>query len=172
MSGPPHSVAVALCATPARLTETRLQQKLLRKKKNESWAMRRFENIRGLTSPTLGVGGNLLCKIVQFGFFGVAHPSRMLVSASRRNSLSLTRESRSASTQQEKSAIARRARQHPRRARYPIRIRSRYSSSRPSFVSRRKRRRLLRQLKRKWSQSSSQRRVSIFRWINRPQARA
>jgi hypothetical protein len=38
LSGPPHSVAVALCATPARLTETRLQQKLLRKKKNESWA--------------------------------------------------------------------------------------------------------------------------------------
>ena len=70
MSGPPHSVAVALCATPARLTETRLQQKLLRKKKNESWTMRRFENIRGLTSPTLGVGGNLLCKIVQFGLLG------------------------------------------------------------------------------------------------------
>ena len=44
-------------------------EKLLRKKENESWAMRRFENVRGLTSPTLGVGGNLLCKIVQFGFF-------------------------------------------------------------------------------------------------------
>src|SRR5947207_8729575 len=44
-------------------------EKLLRKKKNESWAMRRFENIRRLTSPTLGVGGNLLCKIVQSGFF-------------------------------------------------------------------------------------------------------
>jgi len=40
LSGPPHSVAVALCETPARLIETRLQQKLLRKKKNESWAMR------------------------------------------------------------------------------------------------------------------------------------
>jgi hypothetical protein len=37
LSGPPHSVAVALCATPGRLTEMRLQQKLLRKKKNESW---------------------------------------------------------------------------------------------------------------------------------------
>ena len=69
LSGSPHSVAVALCATRARLTEARLQQKLLREKKNESWAMRRFENVRGLTSPTLGVGGNLLCKIVQFGFF-------------------------------------------------------------------------------------------------------
>jgi hypothetical protein len=40
LSGPPHSVAVALCATPARLTEARLQQKLLRKKKNESWMIR------------------------------------------------------------------------------------------------------------------------------------
>ena len=99
LSGPPHSVAVALCATPARLTKTRLQQKLLRKKENESWAMRRFESIRGLTSPTLGVGGNLLCKIVQFGLLGVAHASRVLVSASRRNSLSLMRESRSAATQ-------------------------------------------------------------------------
>src|SRR5947208_9945474 len=42
-------------------------KKLLRKKKNESWTMRRLVAIRGLTSPTLGVGGNLLCKIVQFG---------------------------------------------------------------------------------------------------------
>jgi hypothetical protein len=38
------SVVVALCAAPARLIETRLQQKLLRKKKNESWAMRCPEN--------------------------------------------------------------------------------------------------------------------------------
>src|SRR5205807_10361629 len=49
----------------------------------------------GLTSPTLGVGGNLLCEIVQFGSFWGAHPSRMLVSASRRNDLFSTRESRS-----------------------------------------------------------------------------
>src|SRR6266480_2185669 len=48
----------------------------------------------GLTSPTLRVGGNLLCKIVQFGWFREARPSRMLVSASRRNNLFLTRESR------------------------------------------------------------------------------
>ena len=83
LSGPPHSVAVALCVTPARLTETRLQQKLLRKKKNESWAMRRFENIRGLTSPTLGVGGNLLCKIVQHrNSRGAQARLRLLVSAS------------------------------------------------------------------------------------------
>ena len=63
LSDPPHSVAVALsarrskaeggCATPVFLIETRLQQKLLRKKKNESWTMRRFENVRSLTSPTL-----------------------------------------------------------------------------------------------------------------------
>src|SRR6476659_5593291 len=100
LSGPPHSVAVALCATSARLTETRLQQKLLRKKKNESWAMRCFENIRGLTSPTLGVGGNLLCKIVQFGLLGVARaprvrmPVRLGLSALRRNNLFLTHRSR------------------------------------------------------------------------------
>src|SRR5947199_10852746 len=122
---PVHLIRVVGAALSAarRLIQTSLQkatrEKLLRKKKNESWAMRRFENIRRLTSPTLGVGGNLLCKIVQSGFF-----------------------------------------------------RSRYSRSRPSFVTRRKRRRLLRRLKRRWSQSSSQRRVSIFRWINRPQARA
>src|SRR5213078_3917366 len=47
-------------------------KKLLRKKKNESWTMRPVaevcdsRNNHGLTSPTLGVGGNLLCKIVQF----------------------------------------------------------------------------------------------------------
>ena len=67
-------------ATPARLAETWLQQKLLRRKRNESWAMRRFENIRGLTSPTLGVGGNLLCKIVQSGFF-VLGTARILPTA-------------------------------------------------------------------------------------------
>src|SRR6478736_2380365 len=67
--------------------------KLLREKKNESWAMRRLENIRGLTSPTLGVGGNLLCKIVQSGLLGVARASRVLVSASRRNNLFLTQRS-------------------------------------------------------------------------------
>jgi hypothetical protein len=37
----------------AGVPQTPLQHKLLRKRKNESWAMRRFENIRGLTSPTL-----------------------------------------------------------------------------------------------------------------------
>ena len=39
------------------LTERRYRKaptkKLLRKKKNESWTMRRFENVRSLTSPTL-----------------------------------------------------------------------------------------------------------------------
>src|SRR4029077_7878783 len=59
-------------------------EKLLRKKENESWTMRRFENIRRLTSPTLGVGGNLLCKIVQFVFFGSRYSSSRLYSVSRR----------------------------------------------------------------------------------------
>jgi hypothetical protein len=35
-------------------------KKLLRKKKNESWAMRRA--VARHTSPTLGVGGNLYAK--------------------------------------------------------------------------------------------------------------
>ena len=76
LSGPPHSVAVALWAIPTRLTETRLQPKLLREKKNESWAIWPVvaavydrQSDQSLTSPTLGVGGNLLWKkIVQFGF--------------------------------------------------------------------------------------------------------
>ena len=41
LSGPPHSFRE--CGA----------EKLLRKKKNESWAMRCPETIRGLTSPTL-----------------------------------------------------------------------------------------------------------------------
>ena len=42
-------------------------KKLLRKKKNESWAM--GPAMVGQTSPTLGVGGNLLCEIAQSGWF-------------------------------------------------------------------------------------------------------
>src|SRR6266567_3751216 len=44
----------------------------------------------GQTGPTLGVGGNLLCEIAQYGlseFVRVGHASRVLVSASRRNVL-------------------------------------------------------------------------------------
>src|SRR5438552_16305610 len=69
-------------------------------------------NNHGLTSPTLGVGGNLLWKIVQFGsfeFVRVAHPSRVQspvrlgLSASRRNSLFLARESRAVAFERESS---------------------------------------------------------------------
>src|SRR5262249_47018076 len=60
LSGPPHSF---------RECEAK---KLLRKKKNESWAMRRLVAIRGLTSPTLGVGGNLLCSHRTASEFGGA----------------------------------------------------------------------------------------------------
>ncbi|PYI46188.1 MAG: hypothetical protein DMF11_09540 [Verrucomicrobia bacterium] len=41
--------------------QERRAKKLLRKKKNESWTMQR-RSWRGLTSPTLGVGGNLYAK--------------------------------------------------------------------------------------------------------------
>src|SRR6266540_3116521 len=64
-------------------------KKLLRKKKNESWAMRP----RPYKSDSRS-WRKLVCKIAQFGLFGVAHASRVLVSASRRNSLSLKRQSR------------------------------------------------------------------------------
>ena len=59
-------------ATPSLLEN--LAKKLLRRKKNESWAMRRFENIRGLTSPTLGVGGNLYVHIAQHQNSGEHRP--------------------------------------------------------------------------------------------------
>src|SRR6266545_4096554 len=42
-----------------------------------------------LTSPTLGVGGNLLWKIVQSGSFRVPYSTRMLASASRARELLL-----------------------------------------------------------------------------------
>src|SRR6266513_95742 len=58
------------------------------------WDESRGLEVAGHTSPTLGVGGNLLCRIVQFGLLGVARASRVLVSASRRNNLFLERESR------------------------------------------------------------------------------
>jgi len=45
-------------------------KKLLRKKKNESWAMR--PAMAGQTSPTLGVGGNLLCEIAHYVFVFLA----------------------------------------------------------------------------------------------------
>ena len=150
-----------------------LAKKLLRKKKNESWTMRRFENIRGLTSPTLGVGGNLLCKIVQFGLLGVARasrvqmPVRLGLSASRRNSLFLPQRSRGVVVRK-KSPRSRDALASTRDGCATRSDSLRSSASCRSFALDRNRRRLLRRPKRRWSQSSSQRRVSIFHSINRP----
>src|SRR4029077_13222780 len=107
------------------------------------------------------------CKIVQSGLLGVARASRVLVSASRRNNLFLTQRSREV-VARKKSPRSRDALASTRDG-FATRLRLlRYSRSRTRFVTRRKRRRLLRRVKRRWSQSSSQRRVSIFHWINRP----
>ena len=167
----PHSVAVAV-REPSRLTSA--AKKLLRKKKNESWAMRRLENIRGLTSPTLGVGGNLLCKIVQFGLLGVARasrvqmPVRLGLSASRRNSLFLTQASRAVAVSK-KSPRSRDALASTRDGCATQSDSLRYSCFAPRRLLRAgSHRRLLRRLKQRWSQSSSLRRVSIFHSINRP----
>src|SRR6266542_437743 len=107
LSGPPHSSRE--CGT----------KKLLRKKKNESWAMRP----RPYKSDSLS-WRSLVCEIVQFGFvFGERTLSHL-----------------------------------------------RYSPLCRSSASRRKRRRLLHQAKRKLSKWSSPRRVLIFRSINRLRA--
>jgi hypothetical protein len=80
LSGPPHSAVAAIDDRGDRDQRSRLQhrsKKLLRKKENESWTIRSAvaavhdrRSGQSLTSPTLGVGGNLLCKIIQFGSFG------------------------------------------------------------------------------------------------------
>ena len=68
LSDPPHSAVAPICDRGRRDQRSRLQpKKLLRKKKNESWAMR----LTGQTSPTLRVGGNLYAKssslVLSFG---------------------------------------------------------------------------------------------------------
>src|SRR5437667_6977917 len=74
------------------------RKKLLRKKKNESWAMRP----RPYKSDSRS-WRKLVCRIVQFGSFRSAHASRVLVSASRRNNLFLTRESLPLASQKKSS---------------------------------------------------------------------
>ncbi len=118
LSGPPHSVAVALCATPARLTETRLREKLLRKKKNESWAMRASKNSRPNKSDSRS-WRKLVMQNRSVWFFAGRDPRLRAC----------------------RSVVAQ-------------------DADADSFAG----------VKRRWSQSSSQRRVSIFRSINRPQA--
>ncbi len=124
---------------------------------------------RGLTSLTLGVGGNLLCRIVQFGSVRVAHPSRMLASASRDRGLLLgypitcsvhLRERlfrRDAETSTRDGCVTQSDSLH-------------YSSSRHSHALDRNPRRLLHRVKRKLSKWLSRQRVLIFRSINRQRA--
>ena len=153
LSGPPHSCSRrAVRDACASHRDAATAKKLLRKKKNESWTMRRFENIRGLTSPTLGVGGNLLCKSSSIRFrehrplaCGVWRLAKHMLSG-------------------EPPESARETRALPDPIRCATRLRAsrllRAGSVADSFA----------ELKRRRSQSSFQRRVSIFRSINRPQA--
>src|SRR6266568_5256974 len=120
----------------------------------------------GLTSPTLGVGGNLLCEIVQFGLFRVAHASRVLVSASRRNSLFLERQSRTLASHT-KSPRRRDTVASTRDACATQSVLLRWSFSCRSFAPRRKLRRHLHQARRRLSKSSSRPRGSTFHSINR-----
>ena len=176
MSGPPHSaVAVALCATP-----NASHRDAATGRKN-FFAKRRMRAGRcglGHTSPTLGVGGNLLCKIVQFGFFGGAHASRVLVSASRRNNLFSNRErwelaSRKKSPRRRDTiANTRDARTQAGKLCATQSDLLSCSALRRSFALGRKPRRLLRPAKRKLSKSSCLQRVLIFRSTNLPPASA
>src|SRR5882724_13467527 len=103
----------------------------------------------GHTSPTLGVGGNLLCRIVQFGWFRGAHPSRMLASASRDRGLPL-RDATTAIASYER-LFRRDAEISTRDARTTQSSSPRYFSSRRSFALDSKPRRLLHRVKRKLS---------------------
>src|SRR5437867_164976 len=99
LSDPPHSAVAAIGDRGRRDHRSRLQpKKLLRKKKNESWAMRP----RPYKSDSRS-WRKLVCRIVQFGSFRSAHASRVLVSASRRNNLFLTRESLPLASQKKSS---------------------------------------------------------------------
>ncbi len=120
----------------------------------------------GHTSPTLGVGGNLLCRIVQFGLLGVARASRVLVSASRRNNLFLTQRSRGVVVRK-KSPRSRDALASTQDGCATRSHSLHCSSSRRLFASRRKPHRLLHPAKRKLSKLLFRPRVLIFRSINR-----
>jgi len=131
----------------------------------------------GQTSPTLGVGGNLLCEIAQFGSFEfarVAHASRVLATVSRRRELLLCQ----ASTRNSRlmRSMFRRDAESPSRTGICTRDACatqsdslRCSSSRQLFASGRKPCQLLRQAKRNPSQWLSRQHVSTFLWINRLQ---
>jgi hypothetical protein len=132
----------------------------------------------GQTSPTLGVGGNLLCEIAQFGSFEfarVAHASRVLATVSRRRELLLCQ----ASTRNSRlmRSMFRRDAESPSRTGICMRDACatqsdslRCSSSRQLFASGRKPCLHLRQVKRNPNRSLSLQRVSIFRLISHRQA--
>src|SRR5438094_2739784 len=121
----------------------------------------------GHTSPTLGVGGNVLCKIVHFGLFRGAHASRVLVSASRRNNLFQSQASLANARRKRKSSRPRDALASTRDGCASQSRSLRYSLSRRLFASRNSPRRLLHPAKRKLSKSSCLPRVLIFRSISR-----
>jgi hypothetical protein len=133
------------------------------------WGEWRGLEVAGHTSPTLGVGGNLLWNVVQFGSVRVAHPSRMLAKASRDRGLllgypvicGLHLQQRLFRRDVETSTRDRRATQSGS---------LHYSSSRHSLASRRKPHRLLYPAKRKLSKLLSRRRDLIFRSINHRRA--
>src|SRR4029077_6637234 len=139
------------------------------------WDESRGLEVAGHTSPTLGVGGNLLCRIIQCGLLGVGHASRVEVpvrlglSVSRRNNLFLTQRSRGG-VARKRSPRSRDGLASPRDG-FATRSDSlRSSASRRSFALDRKPRRLLYRVKRKLSKWLSRQRVLIFRSINRQRA--
>ena len=137
-------------------------KKLLRKMKNESWAMRP----RPYKSDSRS-WRNLLCEIVQFGLLGGAHACRVLVSASRRNNLFLTREPRGV-VSCEKGPRSRDGLASMRDACDPQSGSLRSSScSLRSFARHRKPLRHLHQAKRRLNKWSSRQPVLIFHSINR-----
>jgi hypothetical protein len=167
LSGPPHSAVAAIGDRGRRDHRSRLNRKNFFAKRRMRAGRCDAAN-RGLTSPTLGVGGNLLCRIVQFGWFRGAHPSRMLASASRDRGLPL-RDAPIAIALYER-LFGRDAEISTRDACTTQSSSPRYSSSRRSFALDRKLRRLLRRVKRKLSKWLSRQHVLIFRSINHRRA--
>src|SRR5207249_1786694 len=73
LSDPPHSVVAVALIAASGINDPGCNRKNFFAKRR----MRAGRCGHGHTSPTLRVGGNLLCKIVQSGWFRVAHLSRV-----------------------------------------------------------------------------------------------
>ena len=160
MSRPPHSAVAAIGDRGYNAV------------RKNFFAKRRMRAGRcglGHTSPTLGVGGNLLWNVVLFGSVRVAHPSRMLASASRDRGLLLGYPITCGLHLQQR-LFRRDAEASTRDGRATQSDLLHYSSSRHSLASRRKPHRLLHPAKQKLSKWLSRRRDLIFRSINRRRA--